>query len=128
MKCTRCGKEMTIKPVQSGTDEGGESVFTRYAFCYDCKIKVNLDKKKERDTQKKVTAEDVVETKTKKREKAAFRFASEKTRRKRKDENEERKTRRRIAQVLALSDRCCGARVCSIYLPASHCQVCTADA
>lgn len=66
MKCTRCGKEMTIKPVQSGTDEGGESVFTRYAFCYDCKIKVNLDKKKERDTQKKVTAEDVVETKTKK--------------------------------------------------------------
>lgn len=69
MKCTRCGKEMTIKPVQSGTDEGGESVFTRYAFCYDCKIKVNLDKKKERDTQKKVTAEDVVETKTKKKKK-----------------------------------------------------------
>lgn len=23
MKCTRCGKEMTIKPVQSGTDEVG---------------------------------------------------------------------------------------------------------
>ncbi len=52
MKCTRCGKEMTIKPVQSGTDEGGESVFTRYAFCYDCKIKVNLDKKKEEGDEK----------------------------------------------------------------------------
>lgn len=24
MKCTRCGKEMTIKPVQSGMDESGE--------------------------------------------------------------------------------------------------------
>ena len=67
MKCTRCGKEMTIKPVQSGTDESGEPVFTRYAFCYDCKIKVNLDKQKERDTQKKATAEDVVETKTKRK-------------------------------------------------------------
>lgn len=53
MKCTRCGKEMTIKPVQSGTDEGGESVFTRYAFCYDCKIKVNLDKKKKETHRKK---------------------------------------------------------------------------
>ena len=69
MKCTRCGKEMTIKPVQSGTDESGEPVFTRYAFCYDCKIKVNLDKQKERDTQKKATAEDVVETKTKRKKK-----------------------------------------------------------
>ncbi len=67
MKCTRCGKEMTIKPVQSGTDESGEPVFTRYAFCYDCKIKVNLDKQKERGTQKKATAEDVVETKTKRK-------------------------------------------------------------
>lgn len=76
MKCTRCGKEMTIKPVQSGTDEGGESVFTRYAFCYDCKIKVNLDKKKERDTQKKVTAEDVVETKTKKKKKKGKKLPS----------------------------------------------------
>ena len=69
MKCTRCGKEMTIKPVQSGTDEGGESVFTRYAFCYDCKIKVNLDKKKE-------TAEDVVETKTKKKKKKGKKLPS----------------------------------------------------
>ena len=102
MKCTRCGKEMTIKPVQSGTDEGGESVFTRYAFCYDCKIKVNLDKKKERDTQKKVTAEDVVETKTKKE--------------------------RRGGGLLKFLLFLIGARVCSIYLPASHCQVCTADA
>lgn len=76
MKCTRCGKEMTIKPVQSGTDEGGEPVFTRYAFCYDCKIKVNLDKKKERDTQKKVTAEDVVETKTKKKKKRGKKLPS----------------------------------------------------
>ena len=31
MKCTRCGKEMTIKPVQSGTDESGEPVF--YTIC-----------------------------------------------------------------------------------------------
>lgn len=125
MKCTRCGKEMTIKPVQSGTDEGGESVFTRYAFCYDCKIKVNLDKKKERDTQKKVTAEDVVETKTKKKKKKGKKLPSVSLPKRRGGRG---KTRRRIAQVLALSDRCCGARVCSIYLPASHCQVCTADA
>lgn len=76
MKCTRCGKEMTIKPVQSGTDESGEPVFTRYAFCYDCKIKVNLDKKKERDPQKKVTAEDVVETKTKKKKKRGKKLPS----------------------------------------------------
>ena len=52
MKCTRCGKEMTIKPVQSGTDESGEPVFTRYAFCYDCKIKVNLDKQKQRERKR----------------------------------------------------------------------------
>ena len=76
MKCTRCGKEMTIKPVQSGTDESGEPVFTRYAFCYDCKIKVNLDKQKERDTQKKVTAEDVVETKTKRKKKRGKKLPS----------------------------------------------------
>ena len=76
MKCTRCGKEMTIKPVQSGTDESGEPVFTRYAFCYDCKIKVNLDKQKERDTQKKATAEDVVETKTKRKKKRGKKLPS----------------------------------------------------
>ena len=104
MKCTRCGKEMTIKPVQSGTDEGGESVFTRYAFCYDCKIKVNLDKKKERDTQKKVTAEDVVETKTKKRKRKGksclpFRF--------RKDEaEEERRKRRKKDEAADCSSSC----------------------
>ena len=126
MKCTRCGKEMTIKPMQSGTDESGEPVFTRYAFCYDCKIKVNLDKQKERDTQKKATAEDV-EEKEKEREKASFCFSSEKTRRKRKDENEERKTRRRITQVLTLSDCCCSTWICSIYLPASNCKIRTAD-
>ena len=33
MKCTRCGKEMTIKPVQSGTDEKwGSLFFTRMHF------------------------------------------------------------------------------------------------
>ena len=86
MKCTRCGKEMTIKPVQSGTDESGEPVFTRYAFCYDCKIKVNLDKQKERDTQKKATAEDVVETQTEGKSFLLFRF--------RKDEAEEERRKR----------------------------------
>ena len=90
MKCTRCGKEMTIKPVQSGTDEGGEPVFTRYAFCYDCKIKVNLDKKKERDTQKKVTAEESC---------LPFRF--------RKDEvEEERRKRRKKDEAADCSSSC----------------------
>ena len=65
--------------------------------------------------------------KEKEREKASFCFASEKTRRKRKDESEERKTRRRIAQVLTLSDRCCGTWICSIYLSASNCKIRTAD-
>ena len=131
MKCTRCGKEMTIKPVQSGTDESGEPVFTRYAFCYDCKIKVNLDKQKERDNAEKSDGRrcgrDKNKEKEKEREKASFCFVSEKTRRKRKDENEERKTRRRIAQVLTLSDRCCGTWICSIYLSASNCKIRTAD-
>lgn len=31
MKCTRCGKEMTIKPVQSGTDEKWGACF--YTIC-----------------------------------------------------------------------------------------------
>ncbi len=130
MKCTRCGKEMTIKPVQSGTDESGEPVFTRYAFCYDCKIKVNLDKQKERDTQKKATAEDVVETKTKRKKREGksfllFRF--------RKDEAEEERRKRgkkdeaADCQVLTLSDRCCGTWICSIYLSASNCKIRTAD-
>lgn len=65
MKCTKCGKEMTIRPVQTGTDEAGEPVFTRYAFCYDCRIKVNLDKKKERAQSGKKTVGRVEETQTK---------------------------------------------------------------
>lgn len=65
MKCTKCGKEMTIRPIQTGTDESGEPVFTRYAFCYDCKIKVNLDKKKERNPSETPQVGRVEETKTK---------------------------------------------------------------
>ena len=64
MKCTRCGKEMTIKPLQTGTDENGDPVFTRYAFCYNCKIKVNLDKKNEREKMEKQPAVSVEETET----------------------------------------------------------------
>lgn len=65
MKCTKCGKEMTIRPIQTGTDEAGEPVFTRYAFCYDCKIKVNLDKKKEKNPSEKPQVGRAEETKTK---------------------------------------------------------------
>ena len=119
MKCTRCGKEMTIKPVQSGTDESGEqdkgesgqAKRKRHAEKSDGR-RCGRDKNKEKE---------------KEREKASFCFVSEKTRRKRKDENEERKTRRRIAQVLTLSDRCCGTWICSIYLSASNCKIRTAD-
>ena len=131
MKCTRCGKEMTIKPVQSGTDESGEPVFTRYAFCYDCKIKVNLDKQKERDTQKKATAEDVVETKTKRKKKRGKKLPSVSLPKRRggRGKTKARKERRGggLLKVLTLSDRCCGTWICSIYLSASNCKIRTAD-
>lgn len=65
MKCTRCGKEMTIKPIQTGVDGNGDPVFTRYAICYGCKIKVNLDKKKEKEEVEKKPVERVEETPTK---------------------------------------------------------------
>lgn len=65
MKCTRCGKEMTIRPIETGTDEAGNPVFTRYALCYNCKIKVNLDKKKENDRDEEKPVERVEETQIK---------------------------------------------------------------
>ena len=46
MRCRRCGQEMKVKPVEVGKDAQGNPIYNDYAFCYECKIKINLDKKK----------------------------------------------------------------------------------
>ena len=53
MKCKRCGNEMKIKPVEVGKDRQGDPIYNTYAFCYDCKIKVNLDKQREQKEERK---------------------------------------------------------------------------
>lgn len=50
MKCKRCGNEMKIKPVEVGKDKQGDPIYHTYAFCYDCKVKVDLDKQREQRT------------------------------------------------------------------------------
>lgn len=52
MKCKRCGNEMKIKPVEIGKDKQGNPIYNTYAFCYDCKMKVNLDKQREQGEEK----------------------------------------------------------------------------
>ena len=44
MKCSRCGEEMKIKKIQTGTDRHGNPIYHKYAVCYHCKIKRNLEK------------------------------------------------------------------------------------
>lgn len=44
MKCSRCGAEMKIKNVKVDTDIYGNPVYNKYAYCYKCRIKRNLDK------------------------------------------------------------------------------------
>lgn len=46
MKCSRCGTEMKIKNIQTGTDRHGNPIYHKYAFCYNCKIKRDLEKKR----------------------------------------------------------------------------------
>lgn len=46
MRCRRCGQEMKVKSVEVGKDAQGNPIYNDYAFCYECKIKINLDKKK----------------------------------------------------------------------------------
>lgn len=43
MRCSRCGAEMKIKNVKTGTDIYGNPIYNKYAYCYQCKIKRNLD-------------------------------------------------------------------------------------
>ena len=46
MRCKRCGQEMKVKSVEVGKDTQGNPIYNDYAFCYECKIKINLDKRK----------------------------------------------------------------------------------
>ncbi len=46
MKCSRCGEEMKIKNIRTGTDRHGNPVYHKYAVCYHCKIKRDLEKGK----------------------------------------------------------------------------------
>ncbi len=59
MRCKRCGNEMKIKAVEVGKDAQGNPIYNDYAFCYECKIKINLDKKREKE--KKIREERKVE-------------------------------------------------------------------
>ena len=53
MRCKKCGNEMKIKAVEVGKDEQGNPIYNDYAFCYECKIKINLDKKKGKKGEKR---------------------------------------------------------------------------
>lgn len=44
MRCSRCGAEMKIKNIQTGTDRRGNPIYRKYAVCYHCKTKRNLEK------------------------------------------------------------------------------------
>lgn len=46
MRCSRCGKEMTIKNIQTSTDKSGNPIYHKYALCYNCRIKRDLEKSK----------------------------------------------------------------------------------
>ena len=49
MICKRCGKEMQIKPIEVGKDKQGNPIYHTYAFCYECKVKMDLDKQREKE-------------------------------------------------------------------------------
>lgn len=46
MKCSRCGAEMKIKNIQVDTDTYGNPIYNKYAICYNCKTKRNLEHSK----------------------------------------------------------------------------------
>lgn len=80
MKCKRCGHEMKIKPIEVGKDKQGNPIYNAYAFCYDCKIKVNLDKQREQKEERaeyRTGGQDKgksVRTKTKKKKRGSVRL------------------------------------------------------
>lgn len=45
MRCSRCGSEMKIKNMKTGTDRNGNPVYHKYAVCYNCRIKRDLEKR-----------------------------------------------------------------------------------
>lgn len=53
MKCSRCGAEMKIKNIQTGTDRHGNPIYHKYAFCYNCKIKRDLEKRRTSNSSKR---------------------------------------------------------------------------
>lgn len=42
MKCNRCGSQMREKDVITGEDQYGDPVYSRYAFCDNCRVKRKL--------------------------------------------------------------------------------------
>lgn len=42
MKCNRCGSQMREKDVVTGEDEYGDPIYSRYAFCDNCRVKRKL--------------------------------------------------------------------------------------
>lgn len=53
MRCSRCGSEMKIKNIKTGTDKNGNPVYHKYAICYTCKIKRDLEKQNAASAQRK---------------------------------------------------------------------------
>lgn len=97
MKCKRCGNEMKIKPVEVGKDRQGDPIYNTYAFCYDCKIKVNLDKQREQKEERKECRtggqdrEKSVRTKTKKKKGGSIRLPFKSSGKKKKTKTKEKK-------------------------------------
>lgn len=42
MKCNRCGSQMREKNVVTGEDNYGDPIYSRYAFCDNCRVKRKL--------------------------------------------------------------------------------------
>lgn len=53
MKCNRCGREMRTKDVYIGDDDYGDPIYNEYAFCDSCKIKKNIEHKRNNTKPKK---------------------------------------------------------------------------
>lgn len=68
MRCKRCGQEMKVKSVEVGKDTQGNPIYNDYAFCYECKIKINLDKKKAKKTDVNPAQEQSAAEKTRENE------------------------------------------------------------
>lgn len=53
MKCTQCQNEMRIAPEIVGTDSSGTPIYHRFAYCDNCKIKIDLDMAQNNQSGKK---------------------------------------------------------------------------